>query len=237
MASISDCTTHAISWTQKIKGQAAKNSLSKNINLVQLGISCMSFSTVLFSVLQIWEAQHTRKGLPQIPIPCLANTTPDSVHLRSDKLGNDSMQLQLILESIETLSSQIILLGTKLNSCCQVSKANPIQHLASLEVPQKSIIFFWPTAFNILALLVWVAGAAIFAQGLSRFSVANLSKVLTWGLGAGSIGLSLAGLSTALSKRNLDMGYLYVVMAITPLYVAMTIALSFVNIDEEGKEE
>jgi hypothetical protein len=77
-----------------------------------------------------------------------------------------------------------------------------------------------------------VVGAAIFASGLRGFSVLNATKVLTWGLGAGSLGLCLI-----VFWRDVDMGFLYVVYAFVPAQMFMYFALAYLVEHKEEKKD
>jgi hypothetical protein len=180
-------TTNYSSWAQKIRSRAMRNSLSPSHKLVQLGLSIMTYSIAAFAVLQTWDHQRTEKLLARLSSLSIANSTSNCMDVEDGILTN-KVQQQLI----SIISSQIAMLSANLNSSLSQGREGELRQLfVNRALGLDNTASLWPTIFTAFAIGLGMVGAAIFARALNGFSILNATKVLTWGLGAGSLGLGL----------------------------------------------
>ena len=222
---MSVATSHG-SWAERIKSRAMRNSLSPSHKLVQMGLSCMTYSIAAFAVLQTWDHRRTERLLGRLSSLSIANSTSHCMDAEDGILTN-KVQLQLI----SIMSSQIAILSANLNSS-QGKEGELRQLFVNRALGLDNTASVWPTIFTAFATGLGVVGAAIFASGLRGFSILNATKVLTWGLGAGSLGLFLIRF-----WRDVDMGFLYVVYTFIPAQMFMNFALACLVEHEEEKKD
>jgi hypothetical protein len=220
---MSIATNHG-SWAQKIISRAMRNSLSPSHKLVQLGLSCMTYSIAAFAVLQTWDHRRTERLLGRLSSLSIANSTSNCMGAE-DGISTNNVQLQLI----SIMSSQIALLSANLNSSLPQGRDGELRQLfVNRALGLDNTASVWPSIFTAFAIGLGMVGAAIFARGLKGFSILNATKVLTWGLGAGSLGLCLV-----FFWRDVDMGFLYVVYTFMPAQMSMYFALAYLVEHEE----
>jgi hypothetical protein len=210
-----------------MKSRAKRNSLSPSHKLVQMGLSCMTYSIAAFAALQTWDQQRTERLLARLSSLSIENSTSNCMDAEDGILTN-KVQLQLI----SIMSSQIAMLSADLNSSLSQGKEGELRQLfVNRALGLDNTASVWPTIFTAFAIGLGMVGAATFASGLRGFSILNATKVLTWGLGAGSLGLGLMWF-----WRDVDMGFLYVVYTLMPAQMFMYFALAYlVDHGEEKK--
>jgi hypothetical protein len=116
-------TNHG-SWAERIKSRAKRNSLSPSHKLVQMRLSCMTYSIAAFAVLQVWDHRRTERLLARLSSRSIANSTSNCMDAEDGTLTN-KIQLQLI----SIMSSQIAILSANLNSSLSRGKEGEFRQL------------------------------------------------------------------------------------------------------------
>lgn len=198
----------------------------------------MSFATIMSSAVTIWQIHHAKKLPVQKPSVAVENLTLESIKQDSNQNLLDQTQTQLVLDAISRLSSQIAVLSEQLGSCDGNTGSSPVrvqqgdfrQHTPTRGLDDNNSRWIW--LFNVVSMALWLVGAGICVYGLRKWPARDVTRFLTWGLSAGSFGLSVA-----LFWRHVDSEWVYVMITAMPAYVAMTIALSVIGGDVEEEKQ
>lgn len=84
----------------------------------------------------------------------------------------------------------------------------------------------WIGLFNLVSIATWLVGVGICVSGLRAWLARDIFRFLSWGVSAGSTGLTVA-----LFWKDVNTEWIYVIITAMPAYVAMTISLSVIGGD------